>query len=343
MTIGVCGYGYSGSGAVLDFLREWNELSCVLVKTEFDIAYLPHGLQDLEYQLMERKTRFLSSNAALKDFKRLICGLDRPRGEYRKLTGKAFRERSFKLIEELSQLTWHGKTIIDSYREGVLYRRLNGRICDLIKIYEHLTGKKWKFFKSDILYLSVAPDNFYTIVTQYLRDILEMLGYDIGGSVLLNQPFDVYDPKRSMKYFDNPKAIIVDRDPRDIYVLAKYYVKSAGSFIPTDSVEDYIRYHRLVRNKNLEADENIICMRYEDMIYNYDRTAGMLTDFLGLAKARQNTGAHYNPDISINNTQLYRLHPECADDILRIEESLPEYIYPFERFECKPLGDELPF
>ena len=56
MIIGVCGYGYSGSGAVCDFLHEWDSCSCCPMDMEFSLLYIPHGIQDLEYQLMEKRS-----------------------------------------------------------------------------------------------------------------------------------------------------------------------------------------------------------------------------------------------------------------------------------------------
>ncbi len=343
MVIGVCGYGYSGSGALLDYLRQWDECSCSLTVPEFDISYVPHGLQDLEYQLMERRTRYISSHGAIRDFKKMICGMDTPRCRFRKLTGNGFWARSFRFIDELVQVSWRGNTPIDRYGKGFTGSIMAGRKRHLISIYERVSGRKWPYSKRDTMYLSVMPENFYDSARSYLRDVMEMLGYDLGRTVLLNQPFDVYDPRRSMKFFDDPKAVLVDRDPRDIYVLAKCYLRSNGAFIPTDDVEDYIRYHRLVRNDALPSDPDIMRMRYEDLIYDYERTGKRLTDFLGLGDIGSGEKKYFDPAVSIDNTQLFLKHPELAGDIRRIEEALPEYLYPFEKFSLRPRHSQEPF
>ncbi len=342
MVIGVCGYGYSGSGAVLDFLCEWNTCSCNLNIPEFDFLYLPHGIQDLEYQLLIRKTRYLSSNAALKDYKKLICGLDSPRSYYRKLTGNCFRTRSLEFIDELSQVTWRGYVPLEKYCERWFYQRLIGVKLRIVRLYEKLTDKKWPYSKRSIMYLSVDPKEFYDKVKHYLRDIIEMLGFDLSKTILLNQPFDVYEPQRSMKFFDSPKAVLVDRDPRDIYVLAKCYLKSKGNFIPTDNVENFIKYHKLVRN-NIPDRTDICCIRYENMIYDYEATARKLMDFLEFTTDGWERKKYFDPAVSINNTQLFLKHPELSGDIQQIEKELAEYIYPFERFECKPQHSCMPF
>lgn len=343
MIIGVCGYGYSGSGALLDYLRQWDECSCSLTEQEFNISYVPHGIQDLEHQLMERRTRFLSSRGAIQDFKKTIRGMDTPRSYFRKLTGNGFRTRAFQFVDELVQVSWRGSTVVDRYSMGLIPRVIDGRKRTLIRLYERVSGKKWPYSKYDAMYLSVAPENFYDSARRYLRDVMEMLGYDLSKTVLLDQPFDVYDPRRSMKFFDDPKAVLVDRDPRDIYVLAKCSLKSKSSFIPTDNVEDYIRYHRLVRNEDLPADPDILCMRYEDLIYDYEQTGKKLTDFLGLGDVGSNEKKYFDPAVSIDNTQLFLKHPELSDDIRKIEKALPEYLYPFDKYSIKPEHSQSPF
>lgn len=343
MLIGIVGYGYSGSGAVLDFLREIKICSYPMEDFEFVLPYLPHGIQDLEYQLLDRKTRYLSSDAAIKDFIKIVCAMDNPRGIYRRITGKAFRKRSYSFVNEITQVSWRGFGVTERYSERYLYRFIRGRKHQLMKIYEQITNKRWTFSKRDMMYLSVMPEKFFENTKKYLQDVLEMLGCDFSRPVILNQPFDAYDPRRSMKFFDKPKAIIVDRDPRDIYILAKCYLKRKGSFIPTDNVDDFIKYHRLVRNPNLSEGQDILFIRYEDMIYEYEQTTMQLLNFLGLLNTRREEKKYFDPSVSIDNTQLFLNHPEFKKDISRIEKELPEYLYPFEKYLDKPQHYQTPF
>ena len=50
----------------------------------------------------------------------------------------------------------------------------------------------------------------------------------------------------------------------------------------------------------------------------------------------------FNPNRSINNTQLSRLHPEDKEDIEYIENELKEFLFPFEKFP-KPEFNGKPF
>ena len=309
MVIGVCGYGYSGSGAILDMLREMDSCCCLFPDQEFLLPYTPGGIQDLEYQLMERKTRYLASDAAIKRFIRLVRSMESPRSMYRKSAPGKLQTTSKAFISKITQVTWNGTYYNDTWKHDLPNQfgiRVGNRV---IKLYEKIFDTK-KRIKGK-MYLSVARE--------YIHQVITDLGYDWNKHILLNQPFDVHAPKQSMKYFDNPFAIIVDRDPRDIYVLAKKYLKREGSFIPSDKVEDYILYHRLVRTKCEKEDEaKILRMSFEDLVYDYDKTALRIQNF------------------SIENTQLFLKFPELAADIHQIEKALPEYLYPFEKTACMP-------
>lgn len=346
MVIGVCGYGYSGSGAVLDFLREVKECSCALVEEgqEFLLPYIPGGIEDLEYQLMERKTRYLSSDGAIKSFLKMIRAMDSPRSFYRRLTNDRFHMASVRFVRKISQICWNGTSYTDNLFKDQPYRSLMARKNRFIRAYEQKRGCKWNYSEKNKMYLSVAPDNFYDAAHDYLCEVLDMFGYDRDKVVLLNQPFDVYEPDRSMKYFDDPVAVIVDRDPRDIYSLAKMVLWSKASWMPTDDVHQFVRYHRLVRQRSYREERfKVIRLQYEDMIYKYEETSSNLLRHLGLEKSEREARKYFDPALSIENTQLYLKYPNLQEDLKIIEQELPEYLYPFEKMAQRPKGEGQPF
>ena len=147
----------------------------------------------------------------------------------------------------------------------------------------------------------------------------------------------------SKKFFDNAKAIIVDRDPRDIYILAKYFLKSNANWIPTNTVENFIKYHRLIRNDKLPSDSNMIHIRYEDLIYDYENTARTIMAFLELKNGGSGTKRNISILLFPSIIRSFFKYSGLADDIRQIEEKLPEYIYPFEKFAMKPSHRDKPF
>ena len=73
MIVGVCGCGYTGSGAYVDLLKEYEECN-VFDDFELTIAYVPDGLKDLEYHLVIQPNRFMSSDVAIRRFIKFING-----------------------------------------------------------------------------------------------------------------------------------------------------------------------------------------------------------------------------------------------------------------------------
>mgnify|MGYP006872937219 FL=1 len=88
MIVGVCGHGYSGSGAVVDYLKEKPDCQ-VCGNIELSLAYMPHGLQDLDYHVNESVSRYYSSDAAIKDFLRLHERMHIPRTLDRRVVRRA--------------------------------------------------------------------------------------------------------------------------------------------------------------------------------------------------------------------------------------------------------------
>jgi hypothetical protein len=68
------------------------------------------------------------------------------------------------------------------------------------------------------------------------------------------------------------------------------------------------------------------------MIYEYEKTTRKIVDFLEL-KEHCRPKSIFDPNLSINNTQLFDVYPNYKDDIAYIEKELPEYLYPFENYK----------
>jgi hypothetical protein len=95
-------------------------------------------------------------------------------------------------------------------------------------------------------------NKFDVAAKEYISSVLDSIGRKHNHITVLDQPFEGCNPIKSFKYFENPKAIVVDRDPRDHYLFVKNFLRPRGKQgyqIPCDNVDDYIKYFRLVRQK----------------------------------------------------------------------------------------------
>ena len=336
MIVGVSGFGYTGSGAVFGYLKERDE--CDAINTEFCLAYMPHGIQDLEYHLTGQISRFYSSDAAIKDFLYLVKKLNSPRSVYRKAMGKNFVELSQIFIKNISQLIWPGWWSYDAIVSDGLHQTFRFRILNrYIDFWEKKYKLRYTPQKNEKIYLSIHPENFIEEAIKYINALIDGFGCDRKKIILLDQPFEANAPLQSMKYYEDARAIIVDRDPRDLYILAKKVVLNKGTFIPSNDVHSFIKYYRLCRIGVVRENSPVVLhIAFEDMIYEYDNTTNKIDTFLGINSINTNRYKFFDPNISINNTQLYLRYPELSDETTIIEKELSEYLYPFYKYDMKP-------
>lgn len=331
-TIGACGFSGTGSSVICDYLKEFDENN-VLDSIEFYIPYIMDGLQDLRYHLQEGGMRDFHCRIALKRYLDLCKGSE---GRlFQNVTNEKFLELSEKYIESLIQIK-----IVGRYRNQKGLREITERVYRKFGIYKVIAYLEKKIGRELCIYplrkvgISIYPDCLEEKTKKYVRDILNAMGRDEVKNTVLDQPFSGNDPIAAFSFFDNPKAIVIDRDPRDIYVLMKDFWRPSGfRAIPADNPRDYCLFHRKLR-ENMpykRPNPNILCIQFEDMIYRYEETTKRIKEFCGLENAQSKRKSFF-PEKSINNTQVFKRYPQWKEDIRYIEKELAEYLYPFEEF-----------
>ena len=345
MMIGVCGFASTGSSAVLDYLKEYNSLS-VLDNKEYVFIFYPDGLEDLEYHLFDGASKYESSAVAIERFRRFIyCYFIRTARSDKE--GQAINDATEKFIKSITQAEWSGYGASDYQLNcGKNYRSAFSMFTYKL-VYAHILPRARKVSSKDFdgilrhpMEFSVAPDNFLEQAKRYVRRLLEIYGADFTKPIALNQPFCGNNPARSFHFFDDAKAIVVDRDPRDNYLFAKRFLRGKFRQIPSDDVETFVQYYRHMREGQpyQKTDSRILRIQFEDMVYRYEDTAKVINEFCGLnPEDRVNT--YFVPADSINNTQVFKRFPECKRDVEYIEANLKEYLYPFEKYgDVNPKG-----
>lgn len=328
MIIGVSGYGATGSSAVLDLLKEFDDIQ-VIDNFEFQLLQQPDGLLDLEYHLVKSRGR-VRCNAAITRFKRNIRGrrtrkiAKETKGEYYRLTNK--------YLESLIDLKWKGFSSYDSddlkrFDSSTISIQAN-RI--LYKLFKTIKIKK-AFPISTERYFAIKDAEFYEITKQYINDILLSLNCDLDKKIVLDQLFSATNPTEGFQFFKGAKSIIVDRDPRDLYIYTHVTRPEHNRYMPNKSVQDFVKYYKILHS-NFESNfnqENVLYIKFEDLIYEYDKTVKRVSDFLGM-KGHSNPTKYFNPSVSIKNTQSYKKFNGLQREISYIETELKEWIYDFE-------------
>lgn len=323
-------YGGTGSSAITDLLKEFNNINS-LGDFEFAIAHEVDGISDLQHYIVDDNHR-LKCDEGIYRFSKLVKRLTPEYSNYI----KDFEKISNEYINSLVDIQWNGFWHQHLWRNNKFYRFLVYGLPGIIK---------WKFRKlfnsrSDYEYTpkhkrskmvySIPNDDFYCKTQKYTSDIINNIFEDKEYEYYaLDQLVPVSNVKRYSRYFKNIKIIIVDRDPRDLYLLNKLYWNEG--WIPTQNVETYVEWFNAIRSHTKFYDENTensLRIQFEDLIYNYEDTIEKIIEFIGINKDTHIEKLKYfNPERSLKNTCLWKKNTIYNDEIEYIEKQLSEYCY----------------
>jgi hypothetical protein len=337
MIVGVCGFGFSGSGAVLDLLKDYKDV-CVADKVELSFIYKPDGIEDLRRAVSLEPSRYFSSDSAIRRF---IKYMNHQKDRYNYISDGKFEQLYQKFLNEVIQIMWYGNTTVHAYQDTGMGYFFKQKLARAFRIRFERGLKKinnpcWPDKK---MYYSYMDDSaFMDCARTFIQEFIEaIVGKSNTRIIAIDQAFCANNVKKEFQYFDDCKAIVVFRDPRDIYTLAKTSLGMQGRFIPSDDVDTFIKYYKgLMKSLRYAASEEALYINFEDLVYNYALTVNKIESFLGLTNSEHTGKSKFNPDISINNTQLALKHTYMQSDISKIEEELSDYLYDFTRFKKIP-------
>lgn len=158
-----------------------------------------------------------------------------------------------------------------------------------------------------------------------------------NSNIILDQLVLPHNLYRIENYFeDNCKVIVVDRDPRDVFLLNKYYWRKANATVPYSfDVEKFCSNYSKMRQAEKQVENrNILRIHFEDLIYNYDSSVFQILSFLDIPKTlHKDKLTKFVPEKSKKNTQIFNRNMEYSDEAHYIESKLPQYLYNFPSVE----------
>ena len=248
--------------------------------------------------------------------------------------GNSLEELTNRYVEELTELkalAWWNKDRVDR-------GRLFGMIDRFYSLYKRfITGNLHSERKFSLLqkseygyFTAISEEQFLRATRRYVHDLLASACPEEPDFLMVDQMVPPTNTKRYLRYFDDAKIIVVDRDPRDIYLLEKLVWQ--WGVIPVRTAEEFVKWFKITRkyvNASEEDHDKVLRIHFEDMIYDYDNTAQRLMDFIGIdPKDHVRPFTAFNPDISIRNTRLYKRVKGHDDEIRLIESELKDFIVP---------------
>ena len=195
---------------------------------------------------------------------------------------------------------------------------------------------------NNIYYSFIKEDEFFGYTRRFMNNYMKMM-YGDAEKINANQFLLPHNLFRIGNYFGKDlKSIIVDRDPRDLYIITKYVWPTKGirSRFPMN-VDDFCSFYKGMRETVRPYDPELVrTMQFEDFVYKYDETVAKVEEFFGLdPKDHTRPKTHLNPAVSIANTQNWRIRPEWAEEIKPIEDMLADYLYEFPYVYTPDLKD----
>ena len=318
------GYGSTGSSVVTDLLAEFRDVNSY---GDFEFRFLqdPHGLRDLEYGLFENNNR-LNTDYYIKQFIKYSKFLSKSKVyNYEKYFNGGFKILSDEFIDVKWQGYWH-QDIIDEniFRKFFYYLE---RTIQKKVLKQRYSGAN--YYQNTMHYaVPISKEEFYKKTKIYTDKLINSMNIEKKYNFLaLDQLVPPDHNQTYLNYFNDLKIIIVDRDPRDLFLLEKYQYKH--KWVPFEDIEQFVKWFKLIREhkKSELASKNVLYINFEDFIYDYDSSIDKVIDFIGLDKDKWNEKRKYfNPDISIKNTKKWLSYPNAKKEIEYIEKELKEFL-----------------
>ncbi|CDL84100.1 sulfotransferase [Xenorhabdus szentirmaii] len=327
------GYGGTGSSVVSDLLKEFSNI-CSFGNFEFRFLQDPHGIRDLDYGIIQNNNR-LTTSYHINNYIKYTNFLSKSNiYPYEKFFNNRFKEITDEYIKNIIDVEWNGfwhQDIIDDnlikkliyYFERFYQKKILGKKEGGAEIYSEFFNKK--------MYYSYPREKFYLETQKYLRKLINSTDYNSKEYVVFDQLIPPNDTNHYLKYFDDLAIIIIDRDPRDLYLLNKCQWNE--KWIPSDDIHNYIYWFRTLREHqkfDIDNKGKVLKLPFEDFVYKYSETIRKVIDFLGIEnKTHVEKYKFFNPKISINNTNLKMKYFQHEKEIKIIEEELSDFCYAF--------------
>lgn len=335
--ISCAGYYGTGSSAVTDFFREFEGVS-TLGDYEYRFVWDPDGIADLEYNIVENNNRHNTSEA-IKRFIKMTSRLNSfgYAGGY-KVFGddfKRFTDEYVTTITELKAKTWWHRNRID---KGELFCYLDRGYSFLMRIIKGGIHNEKRYSllqnREDSYFSSIDEETFLKATREYIDKVFSSVNKNNSENFLVDQVVPATNTQRYLRYFNDIKIVVIDRDPRDVFI--QDVVRYQAGKIPTKSVEDYVKWFKITRKYSQPQNEDktrVLRMNFEELIYDYDNAAFKLMDFMGFTEDMHVYKNKYlKIEKSIKNTNLAKRIKGFEKEVKYIEEQLPDYLFDFDSY-----------
>lgn len=322
--VDLSGFGISGKGAYIDLFKEFEGYDCPPADFEFDLLRIKDGLLDLKHALVDNWSPVRSS-VAIKRFRKTVIDLGANPSKwnilqslrisgarYNRMFDERFVEISMEYINSIIEDTYYGLSVFPMQDDSDINR--------IVKKILKKAGNQKAFYTENYI---VSGKNFETKTQEYLLKLFKTRDKENTSTYVLYNAFEPYNPLKSMKLFPSSKSIIIDRDPRDIYLSALEH--KFPNDVPKDLIT-FVRRFKLFREKIVKSNsKDILYVTFEELILDYDKTVNKIFDFLDeTSLVHKYPKKYFIPEISRKGIGMWKNSPRQSE-IDYIHEHLNEY------------------
>jgi hypothetical protein len=289
--IDVSGYLMSGKSAVSNLLQEVRGVGSPDKEEDFELIRIQGGIADLEEALV-RRWSIVRSDAAIRRFMRVIKFLGASPVGFERIwrSGAGYNNLYPNFSSESTLLI--EKLVKSSFTIEWPFPIMDGSVSSVDLFFEKIQRK---LLKSHVLWPHVDfywsdGESFYEAIRSFLDNIFySRYGSDVK-KIVINNALEPYCPQDYFNYFHKIKSIVVERDPRDIYIAAINYSKSASKdrdvfagITSANNLNHFIERMKIQRKKiSQEPHPDVLRISFEDLVLNYEATKCLIFNFIGL-------------------------------------------------------------
>lgn len=310
--VDLSGFSFSGKSALSDLLREVDGVYVPPSDVEFDLIRTSGGIISLHNDLVKCWSPVRSSEA-IRRFKHLIkifSGSNFVRDKLFRagfnydLQYPGFSIEAEKYINSLVEDQWKGEW-------PYAYENLNR-----MQIFVRKLLRKFGFSKAtefDIYHSSPSEEEFITKTREFLNFIIcDTIDRSSFHTRVVHNALEPFLCGATSQYFPELKQIVVDRDPRDVYLSAKNYSKGGKkgwNATTGDGVLGFIQKYKSMKKNDLHCSnsDNKLRIYFEDLVLNYDESKSEIFGFLGVDENQHKLAkTFFKPHVSKNGVGMWR-------------------------------------
>ena len=320
------GFTCSGSSAINNLLREYDNFCELTPNNECRFLQDPDGISDLEYNLFENRHR-LNSEYAIKRYLKYTEKYDVR--NFKQIFGKRWHQYNTEFINSIIVLSYNSYWHAD-LRDLTLFQKFKYYYFRAIrilfsKILRISRENNKNYFPNKKMFLPIKDKNeFLNKVNIFTNKLFELLNKENKEFGVVDQLVPPRNIKRYMRYVKDLYVIVVDRDPRDVYIEAM--LKDDRAF-PKD-VKQFCKIYRDNRDGKKENNKYILYLKFEDLILKYEETVDLINNFLNIKESHHlSKGKYFSVLESKKNIRLWKKYSKFSSEIKYIENNLKEFLY----------------